>query len=40
VDTAIGEGSEAIVLGILWGLVGYALLSSARAPDQQPVCVS
>jgi hypothetical protein len=40
VDTTIGEGSEAIVLGILWGLVGYALLSSARAPDQQPVRVS
>ena len=40
VDTAIGEGSEAIVLGILWGLVGYALLSSARAPDQRPVRVS
>jgi hypothetical protein len=40
VDTTIGEGSEAIVLGILWGLVGYALLSSARAPGQQPVRVS
>ena len=40
VDTVIGEGSEAIVLGILWGLVGYALLSSARAPDQRPVRVS
>ena len=40
VDTTIGEGSEAIVLGILWGLVGYALLSSARAPDQRPVRVS
>ena len=40
VDTAIGEGSEAIVLGILWGLVGYALLSSGRAPDQRPVRVS
>lgn len=40
VDTVIGEGSEAIVLGILWGLVGYALLSSSRAPDQQSVRVS
>ncbi len=40
VDTTIGEGSEAIVLGILWVLVGYALLSSARAPDQRPVRVS
>ena len=40
VDTTIGEGSEAIVLRILWGLVGYALLSSARAPDQRPVRVS
>jgi len=40
VNTVIGEGSEAIVLGLPWGLVGYALLSSSRAPDQQPVRVS
>ena len=39
-DAVIGEGSEVIALGTLWGLVGYALLSSARAPDQQPVRVS
>ncbi len=29
------RGSEGILLGILWGLVGYALLSSSSAPDQQ-----
>jgi hypothetical protein len=40
VDTVIAEGSEAIVLGILWGLVGYVLLTSSRAPDQQRVRVS
>jgi uncharacterized membrane protein YhaH (DUF805 family) len=40
VDTTIGEGSEAIVLGILWGLVGYALLSSSRAPNRRSVRVS
>jgi hypothetical protein len=39
-DMAVGVGSEAIVLGILWGLVGYALLLSCGAPDQQPVRVS
>ena len=40
VDTAIGEGSEVMVLGILWGLVGYALLSSSRAPNRRSVRVS
>jgi hypothetical protein len=29
------RGSEGILLGILWGLVGYALLSSSSALDQQ-----
>jgi hypothetical protein len=33
-----GERGDSV--GVLWGLVGYALLSSARAPDQQPVRVS
>ena len=40
VDTVVGKGSEAIVLGLLWGLVGYALLSSSRVPDQHSVRVS
>jgi hypothetical protein len=40
VNTVIAEGTEAIVLGLLWGLVGYALLSSRSAPDTQPVGVS
>jgi hypothetical protein len=40
VNTVIGEGSEAIVLGLLWGLVGYALLSISRAPNQPSVRVS
>ena len=39
-DGIVARGSEAIVLGILWGLVGYALLSSSRVPDQQPSRVS
>ena len=29
------RGSEGILLGMLWGLVGYALLSSSSALDQQ-----
>ena len=29
------RGSEGILLGILWGLVGSALLSSSSALDQQ-----
>ena len=39
-DSIVARGSEGIVFGIVWGLVGYALLSSSRAPDQQPVRVS
>jgi hypothetical protein len=39
-DGIVARGSEAIVLGILWGLVGYALLSSSRVPNQQPSRVS
>ena len=39
VNAVIAEGSEAIVLGILWGLLGYALLASSRAPHQQPLRV-
>ena len=39
VNTVIGEGSEAIVLGILWGLLGYALLASSRAPNRPSVRV-
>jgi hypothetical protein len=40
-DSIVARGSEGIVLGILWGLVGYVLLSSSSsAPDEQPVHVS
>jgi hypothetical protein len=38
-NAIVAEGSEAIVFGIEWGAVGYALLSSSRAPDQQFVRV-
>jgi hypothetical protein len=34
-DGNVARGSEEIVFGIVWGLVGYALLSSGSAPDQQ-----
>jgi hypothetical protein len=34
-DENVARGGEEIVFGIVWGLVGYALLSSGRAPDQQ-----
>ena len=36
-DEIVASGSEGIVFGIVWGLVGYALLSSSSALDQQPV---
>jgi hypothetical protein len=36
----VAEGSEAFVFGIVWGAVGYALLTSSSAPDQQSVRVS
>jgi len=36
----VAKGSEGIVFGIVWGAVGYALLTSSRAPDQQSVRVS
>ena len=39
-NAIVAEGSEAIVFGIVWGAVGYALLTSSRAPDQQFVRVS
>ena len=39
-DGIVARGSEGIVLGIVWGLVGYALLSSSSALDQQPTRVS
>ena len=39
-NAIVAEGSEAIVFGIVWGAVGYALLTSSRAPDQQSVRVS
>ena len=34
-NAIVAEGSEAFVFGIVWGAVGYALLTSSRAPDQQ-----
>jgi hypothetical protein len=36
-DEIVASGSEGIVFGIVWGLVGYAVLSSSSALDQQPV---
>jgi len=33
-DENVARGAEEIMLGIVWGLVGYALLSSGRAPEQ------
>ena len=38
-DENVARGSEGIVFGIVWGLVGYALLSSGSAPDQHHACV-
>jgi hypothetical protein len=38
-DENVARGAEEIVFGIVWGLVGYALLSSGRAPDQNHACV-
>jgi hypothetical protein len=38
-DGIVAEGSAGIVFGIVWGLVGYALLSSSSALDQQPARV-
>ena len=34
-DENVARGGEEIVFGIVWGLVGYALLSSGRTLDQQ-----
>jgi hypothetical protein len=39
-DEIVARGSEGIVFGIVWGLVGYALLSSSRTPDRRFVRVS
>ena len=41
VDEVVARGSEGIVFAIVWGLVGYALLStSGRAQDRRSVRVS
>src|SRR5918995_1048608 len=34
-DEIVASGSEGVVFGIVWGLVGYALLSSSSALDRQ-----
>ena len=39
-DEIVSRGSEGIVFGIVWGLVGYALLSSNSAPNRQSVRVN
>ena len=40
-EEVVARGSEGIVFGIVWGLVGYALLSSSsRAPERRSVRVS
>jgi hypothetical protein len=36
VSNAVLEGSEGVLLGILWGLVGYALLSQSGTVAEQP----
>ena len=35
-SNAILEGGEGILLGILWGVVGYALLSRSGTVAEQP----
>jgi Co/Zn/Cd efflux system component len=40
VSNAVLEGSEGILLGILWGLVGFALLSQSGTVAEQPSRVS
>jgi hypothetical protein len=39
-DAVVGEGSEGIVFAILWGLIGYALLSLRDTVAGQPSRVS
>ena len=39
-DAVVGEGSEGIVFAILWGLIGYALLSLRGTVAGQPSRVS
>jgi hypothetical protein len=39
-DSIVAVGSEGIVLGILWGLVGYALLWQRGTEAEQPSRVS
>jgi hypothetical protein len=36
VSNAVLEGSEGVLLGILWGLIGYALLSQSGTVAEQP----
>jgi hypothetical protein len=40
VSNAVLDGSEGILLGILWGAVGYVLLSSNSAPNRRSVRVN
>ena len=40
-EEVVARGSEGVVFGIVWGVVGYALLSSSsRAPERRSVRVS
>jgi hypothetical protein len=40
ISNAVLRGGETIVLGVVWGLVGYALLGQRRAVAEQPSRVS
>jgi hypothetical protein len=39
-EGVVGVGSESIVLGIVWGAIGYALLSQGSAAAERPSRVS
>jgi hypothetical protein len=39
-EGVVGVGSESIVLGIVWGAIGYALLSQRSAAAERPSRVS
>src|SRR3712207_9377675 len=39
-EGVVGTGSESIVLGIVWGAIGYALLSQSSTAAERPSRVS